>query len=165
MHTCCTLLRQIHSSLRCTNSWVVWSPRGARCLRSRRQQRIGCGSSLRWYISNFYRDTSQVQLTQTQIDEEEEGGLRGLTEVLLSYGERHFDTANQGIWASVLLLCGQFERVRCSRQHGVSYWLTAVFAGCCCTVGTSRNRDRGGSSCDCIGVPWPFACPFTCRDV
>ncbi|KAG8220223.1 nucleoporin-interacting protein NIC96 [Butyriboletus roseoflavus] len=44
------------------------------------------------------------------VDEEEEGGLRGLTEVLLSYGERHFDAANQGTWASVLLMCGQFER-------------------------------------------------------
>ncbi|KAF9242364.1 Nup93/Nic96-domain-containing protein [Melanogaster broomeanus] len=44
------------------------------------------------------------------VDEEEEGGLRGLTEVLLSYGERHFDAANKGTWAGVLLMCGQFER-------------------------------------------------------
>ncbi|KAG6816414.1 hypothetical protein H0H87_006151 [Tephrocybe sp. NHM501043] len=46
------------------------------------------------------------------VDEDEEGGLRALAEVLLGYGERHFETANQqrGVWASVLLMCGQFER-------------------------------------------------------
>ncbi|KAG1777297.1 nucleoporin-interacting protein NIC96 [Suillus placidus] len=44
------------------------------------------------------------------VDEEEEGGLRGLTEVLLSYGERHFDGAKKGVWPGVLLMCGQFER-------------------------------------------------------
>lgn len=100
-----------------------------------------------------------------QVDEEEEGGLRGLTEVLLSYGERHFDAANQGVWASVLLLCGQFERVRFPHQHGVSFWLTPFYKGCCCTVGAFGNRNRGGSSCDCIGVPWSFVRPFTSRDI
>ncbi|KIM52369.1 hypothetical protein SCLCIDRAFT_1164109 [Scleroderma citrinum Foug A] len=44
------------------------------------------------------------------VDEEEEGGLRGLTEALLSYGEHHFEAARKGVWASVLLMCGQFER-------------------------------------------------------
>ncbi|EMD30731.1 hypothetical protein CERSUDRAFT_89692 [Gelatoporia subvermispora B] len=50
------------------------------------------------------------------VDEEENGGLRGLAEVLLSYGERHFDGipgqkgAKRGVWAGVLLMCGQFER-------------------------------------------------------
>lgn len=52
-----------------------------------------------------------------QVDEDENGGLRGLAEVLLSYGERHFDGvpgqkgAKRGVWAGVLLMCGQFERV------------------------------------------------------
>ncbi|EGO19481.1 hypothetical protein SERLADRAFT_453453 [Serpula lacrymans var. lacrymans S7.9] len=52
----------------------------------------------------------------SMVDENEEGGLRGLAEVLLSYGERHFNgSANQkgskkGVWAGVLLICGQFER-------------------------------------------------------
>lgn len=51
------------------------------------------------------------------MDEDEDGGLRGLAEVLLGYGERHFDgppgqpTSRRGVWASVLLMCGQFERV------------------------------------------------------
>ncbi|KAG1845085.1 Nup93/Nic96-domain-containing protein [Suillus subalutaceus] len=49
------------------------------------------------------------------VDEEEEGGLRGLTEVLLSYGERHFDGAKKGVWPGVLLMCGQFERKQKSR--------------------------------------------------
>ncbi|KAH8101571.1 nucleoporin-interacting protein NIC96 [Cristinia sonorae] len=50
------------------------------------------------------------------VDESEHGGLRGLAEVLLSYGERHFDGApgqqgaRRGVWAGVLLMCGQFER-------------------------------------------------------
>lgn len=53
-----------------------------------------------------------------QVDEDEHGGLRALAEVLLSYGERHFDGvpgqkgAKRGVWAGVLLMCGQFERVR-----------------------------------------------------
>ncbi|KAH6917714.1 nucleoporin-interacting protein NIC96 [Coprinopsis sp. MPI-PUGE-AT-0042] len=57
---------------------------------------------------------SVAQLTTTTedwfLDEEENGGLRGLTEVLLGYGERHFDgPANQpnpkrGVWAGVLLM-------------------------------------------------------------
>ena len=53
-----------------------------------------------------------------QVDEEESGGLRGLAEVLLNYGERHFEGAPDskgariGLWAAVLLTCGEFERVR-----------------------------------------------------
>jgi len=51
-----------------------------------------------------------------QVDEEE-SGLRGLAEVLLNYGERHFEGApgskgaRIGLWAAVLLTCGEFERV------------------------------------------------------
>ncbi|PPQ99599.1 hypothetical protein CVT24_005175 [Panaeolus cyanescens] len=51
-----------------------------------------------------------------QVDEEEDGGLRSLTDVLLGYGERHFDGppnqpgSRRGVWAGVLLMCGQFER-------------------------------------------------------
>ncbi|KAI9513141.1 nucleoporin-interacting protein NIC96 [Russula earlei] len=49
-------------------------------------------------------------------DEEENDGLRGLAEVLLNYGERHFEGtpgskgARTGLWAAVLLTCGEFER-------------------------------------------------------
>jgi hypothetical protein len=51
-----------------------------------------------------------------KVDEEENGGLRGLAEVLLNYGERHFESggskgARTGLWAAVLLTCGEFERV------------------------------------------------------
>jgi nuclear pore complex protein Nup93 len=51
------------------------------------------------------------------VDEEEDGGLQGLADVLLGYGERHFDGppgqqgSRRGVWAGVLLMCGQFERV------------------------------------------------------
>ncbi|KIM38582.1 hypothetical protein M413DRAFT_447791 [Hebeloma cylindrosporum] len=50
------------------------------------------------------------------VDEDEDGGLRALAEVLLGYGERHFDGppnqpgSRRGVWAGVLLMCGQFER-------------------------------------------------------
>ncbi|KAI0682706.1 nucleoporin-interacting protein NIC96 [Cytidiella melzeri] len=50
------------------------------------------------------------------VDEDEHGGLRALAEVLLNYGERHFDGvpgqkgSKRGVWAGVLLMCGQFER-------------------------------------------------------
>lgn len=52
------------------------------------------------------------------VDEDESGGLRALAEVLMSYGERHFEgppnQRREGMWANVLLMCGQFERVsRC----------------------------------------------------
>lgn len=49
------------------------------------------------------------------LDEEENGGLRTLSEVLMGYGERHFEgtaKGKRGMWARVLLVCGQFERVR-----------------------------------------------------
>lgn len=51
------------------------------------------------------------------MDEDEDGGLRAFAQVLLGYGERHFDGASnqqgsrRGVWAGVLLMCGQFERV------------------------------------------------------
>ncbi|KAL1745889.1 Nup93/Nic96-domain-containing protein [Schizophyllum fasciatum] len=46
------------------------------------------------------------------VDEETEGGLRGLAETLLGYGARHFEGPNgrPELWAQVLLVCGQFER-------------------------------------------------------
>ncbi|KAI0693757.1 nucleoporin-interacting protein NIC96 [Cerioporus squamosus] len=70
------------------------------------------------------RSVAQVTVTTedwlwfqlSMVDEEELGGLRGLAEVLLNYGERHFDGvpgqkgAKRGVWAGVLLMCGQFER-------------------------------------------------------
>ncbi|KAM5530437.1 hypothetical protein V8D89_015912 [Ganoderma adspersum] len=70
------------------------------------------------------RSVAQVTVTTedwlwfqlSMVDEEEFGGLRGLAEVLLNYGEQHFDGvpgqkgAKRGVWAGVLLMCGQFER-------------------------------------------------------
>ncbi|KAI0668697.1 nucleoporin-interacting protein NIC96 [Trametes maxima] len=70
------------------------------------------------------RSVAQVTVTTedwlwfqlSMVEEDEFGGLRGLAEVLLSYGERHFDGvpgqkgARRGVWAGVLLMCGQFER-------------------------------------------------------
>jgi hypothetical protein len=64
-----------------------------------------------------------VCLKSVQVDEDEDGGLRGLAEVLLGYGERHFDGppgqkgSKRGMWAGVLLMCGQFERVRNQISH------------------------------------------------
>ncbi|KAG6332408.1 hypothetical protein ID866_6679 [Astraeus odoratus] len=60
------------------------------------------------YVTATIEDWLWFQLAM--VDEEEEGGLRSLTEVLLGYGEHHFEAAKKGVWASVLLMCGQFER-------------------------------------------------------
>lgn len=55
-------------------------------------------------------------LQLAMVDEDEDGGLRALAQVLLGYGERHFDGvpkqqgSRRGVWAGVLLMCGQFER-------------------------------------------------------
>ena len=49
------------------------------------------------------------------MDEDDDGGLRGLAQVLTSYGESHFEgpptQRRTGMWANVLLMCGEFERV------------------------------------------------------
>jgi nuclear pore complex protein Nup93 len=56
-------------------------------------------------------------ITVSQLDEEEFGGLRGLSDVVSGYGQRHFDGppnqrgSRKGVWAAVLTMCGQFERV------------------------------------------------------
>jgi nuclear pore complex protein Nup93 len=64
----------------------------------------------------FHRVLSSNLSSLCKVDEEENGGLRGLAEVLLNYGERHFENggfkgARTGLWAAVLLTCGEFERV------------------------------------------------------
>ncbi|EKM83342.1 hypothetical protein AGABI1DRAFT_103578 [Agaricus bisporus var. burnettii JB137-S8] len=55
-----------------------------------------------------------IWLQLAMIDEDEDGGLRAFAEVLLGYGERHFDgppnQPGRKVWPSVLLMCGQFER-------------------------------------------------------
>lgn len=49
------------------------------------------------------------------LDEDNSDGLRGLADVLMGYGERHFEPTGgkgkRGAWARVLLMSGQFERV------------------------------------------------------
>ena len=61
------------------------------------------------------------------VDEDEDGGLRGLADVLLSYGERHLEgppnrqDSRRGVWAGVLLMCGQFERVMYFKRVEVTF--------------------------------------------
>jgi nuclear pore complex protein Nup93 len=82
-------------------------------------------------------------LTYFKLDEDEHGGLRGLAEVLMGYGEHHFDgSPNQkgsrrGVWAGVLLMCGQFERVS-SLETTQQLRINDHFKGGCGIVGTSR---------------------------
>ena len=64
----------------------------------------------------FSLNLKYMLIELVQVDEDENGGLRGLAEVLLNYGERHFESgdskgARTGLWAAVLLTCGEFERV------------------------------------------------------
>ncbi|KAF9076587.1 nucleoporin-interacting protein NIC96 [Rhodocollybia butyracea] len=54
-----------------------------------------------------------AMVDESASDENEEGSLATLTKVLLAYGERHFEGSGgqrTGLWPSVLLMCGQFER-------------------------------------------------------
>jgi nuclear pore complex protein Nup93 len=54
-------------------------------------------------------------LQLSMLDEDNGEGLRGLADVLMGYGERHFEPTGgkgkRGAWARVLVMCGQFERV------------------------------------------------------
>lgn len=99
------------------------------------------------------------------LDEEEEGaGLNALGEVLMGYGERYFEggpagsastsvgvgqgvegqvqaKGRTGLWASVLLMVGQFERVCFFRLRLFALTMTEGFfslrsiVGCCCALG------------------------------
>lgn len=104
-----------------------------------------------------------------QVDEEEDGGLRGLADVLLGYGERHFDGppgqqgSKSGVWASVLLMCGQFERV-CALSHSCLAYADPL-VGCCSIVGKPRHRNRSRPSRNCTSISWSPTCTFTCRNI
>jgi hypothetical protein len=95
------------------------------------------------------------------VDEEEYGGLRALADVLLGYGERHFDGppgqkgSRRGVWAGVLLMCGQFERV--SASMSVKVYALNLPSGCGSTLGQPRNGGGGGTPRHCTCVPWFIA--------
>ncbi len=105
----------IRSSSPFISSSASWTRPNALYHLSQQQLRIGSGSSSRWHVLPLLNFIRLIELVQ--IDEEENGGLRGLAEVLLNYGERHFEGApgskgtRTGLWAAVLLTCGEFERV------------------------------------------------------
>ena len=82
---------------------------------SQQRRRIGSGFNSQWYVF-LHQVHFPHSSSLCKVDEEENGGLRGLAEVLLNYGERHFESgsskaAHTGLWAAVLLTCGEFERV------------------------------------------------------
>ncbi|KAJ3858761.1 nucleoporin interacting component Nup93/Nic96 [Lentinula novae-zelandiae] len=64
-----------------------------------------------------------AMVDESSSDENDESSLASLTKVLLAYGERHFEPAigtggqKSGLWASVLLMCGQFERLQVEAVH------------------------------------------------
>ena len=93
------------------------------------------------------------------IDEEDSqgatglGGLRGFGEVLMGYGERHFDgpvgqkNSKRGVWTRVLLTCGMFERVSCE-------FLNLFFTNPCVGRGCSVRSPRPASgSCSLGAIP------------
>jgi hypothetical protein len=115
MRTCCIRRVLIRSSSPSTSSWASWTLPNAPYRLSQQRLRIGSGSNSQWHVLFLLGFIEPIELVQ--VDEEENGGLRGLAEVLLNYGERHFEGASgskgarTGLWAAVLLTCGEFERV------------------------------------------------------
>ncbi|KAF8491289.1 nucleoporin-interacting protein NIC96 [Gautieria morchelliformis] len=67
----------------------------------------------------------------------EANGLRELAEVLMGYGERHFEgpagqkggSSKHGTWARVLLVCGQFERAVAALYEKPDLQVEAVHLG------------------------------------
>ena len=62
-----------------------------------------------WFQLGMLDEDEQSESPQSQC------GLQSLAELVLSYGERHFDPdaakgAATGKWAQVLVMCGEFER-------------------------------------------------------
>ncbi len=114
MHTCSIQQVSIRSSLLFISSWAGWTHLSVTFRLSQQRRRIGSGFNSQWhafFFTEFFPHLSSF----CKVDEEENGGLRGLAEVLLNYGERHFESgstgARTGLWAAVLLTCGEFERV------------------------------------------------------
>ena len=104
-----------------------------------------------------------------QVDEDEDGGLRALTQILLSYGERHFDGvpkqqgSRRGVWAGVLLMCGQFERV--CRPPILLVLLLTILTGRDGAVGASRHGSGSRTSCYRPCILWFTSRPVACGDV
>lgn len=102
--------------------------------------------------TNFSHASLRRQTDIQKVDEEEEGGLRGLTEVLLSYGERHFDGSKKGVWPGILLMCGQFERVGAA-PHVFAFY-PDHHLGRSCAMGEPGDRNRSRPPCDRACLPW-----------
>jgi Nup93/Nic96 len=104
-----------------------------------------------------------------QVDEDEDGGLRALAQVLLGYGERHFDGAptqqgsRRGVWAGVLLMCGQFERV-CGLAFLLS-WVFTILSGRGGSMGASRHGSGSRTSCYRPCVSRFTSCPLACGNI
>ena len=115
MRTCYIQQVSIHLSSLFISSWVSWTRPSEPFHWSRQRPRIGSGFNLQWYVfSVSFVFFAPIELVQ--VDEEENGGLHGLPEVLLIYGECHFEGAPDPKvaltgWAAVLPTCGESERV------------------------------------------------------
>lgn len=73
------------------------------------------------YVTTTTEDWLWFQLAMVD-EEDEDSNLSSLARVLLGYGERHFDgqpgqNERKGLWAAVLLMCGEFERVGTRRPR------------------------------------------------
>ncbi|KAM6497845.1 nucleoporin-interacting protein NIC96 [Amanita muscaria] len=84
------------------------------------------------HVTTTTEDWMWFQLAM--VDEDEDGGLRGLADVLLGYGERHFDgpenrPSRRGVWGGVLLMCGQFERAVSALWEHIETEIEAVHLG------------------------------------
>ena len=92
------------------------------------------------YVTDTTEDWLWFQLSM--LDEKEGEGLRQFADVLLGYGQTRFEgPANQansrrGVWASVLLMSGQFERVS---SLCLPNTCSKLITGRCRSMGPSGN--------------------------
>src|SRR6266852_4047071 len=96
----------IRSSLLFISSWASWTHLSATFHLSQQRRRIGSGFNSQWHVFFSIKFIPPHSSSLCKVDEEENGGLRGLAEVLLNYGERHFESggskgARTGLWAAV----------------------------------------------------------------
>lgn len=92
MHTCSIQQVSIRSSSLFISLWTSWTHQSATFHLSQQQRKIGSGFNSQWYVLFCRLFFLSRPLSLCKVNKDENGGLRGLAEVLLNYGERHIES-------------------------------------------------------------------------